>query len=127
MLAEQETVPCANTAGVCGSPSPWAKLSKHGGSSTSVSMNNLFVKTHKSLMRPSIKVKMNTMFSEPRTFQSRRAPAAWNAENCAHICSGMAFTSFSRTSVGGSEPGSIKVWDSGSPDLPIVRQGEKNV
>lgn len=39
-------MPCKNEATVCGSPSLWAKLSEHGGSSTSVAMNNLFVKTH---------------------------------------------------------------------------------
>lgn len=37
---------------VCGSPDLRAKLSKHRGSLTSVAMNNLFVKTHKSLIRP---------------------------------------------------------------------------
>ncbi len=48
MLAEQEVIP---EQIVCGGPGLRAKLSKHRGSLTSVAMNNLFVKTHKSLIR----------------------------------------------------------------------------
>jgi len=43
---------------------------------------------------------MNTMFSDFSAFQTRAVKLGRNAENCAHICSGMVFTSAQRTSVG---------------------------
>lgn len=85
-------------------------------------MNNLFVKTHKSLMRPPIKVKMNTMFLDLCTIQSRHARAGWNAKRmCAHLFSNE-FYKFLKNFCW-----KVRVWlaervESGSPDLPMEQR-----